>query len=320
MRSGPRLPIRLMLIPALLLAATMGIAACDNSSQTAGYPPPVVDPAAARDPGYPAPGDEASEDVDEDGADEAQTETAEDPTIVDEGSMLGGDLGGRVIRIGTDATYPPFESEEPDGAIVGFDPDLLRLLCDHAGCTAEFVATDWTGIFAALKAGEFDALMSAITILPEREENSGGLFTVPYYSIGQVIVAAADNADIAGIDDLASTEALVGVQTGTTGDTAATEGGVPEDSMQRYDTIPLAFQALLNGDLDAIVCDAPTAANYVGENPDDLRVVGEPFTTEDYGILVPDYDTELLDALNAAILALDESGDIARLAEIHGIE
>jgi polar amino acid transport system substrate-binding protein len=112
----------------------------------------------------------------------------------------------------------------------------------------------------------------------------------------------------------------VGVQTGTTGDTAATEAGVPEDNMRRFDTIPLAFQALQNGDVDAVVADEPTAANYVGENPDSLRVAVEAFTTEDYGILVPNDDPELLAALNAAIEKLSASGDIARLAEIHEIE
>jgi polar amino acid transport system substrate-binding protein len=308
---------RAALLAALLLLV-LPLAACEVSEQGEGYPPPVRDAAAPVDPrpdtGYPEPGEEGEATDMEDEADRDAGDAA------DENAMANTGLGGRRIFIGTDATYPPFESEDPDGQIVGFDPDLMALLCAEADCEAEFVATDWTGIFSALAAGEFDALMSAITILPEREENSGATFTTPYYRIGQVVVARIDDESIAGMSDLVGADALVGVQTGTTGDTAATEAGVPEDNMRRFDTIPLAFQALQNGDVDAVVADEPTAANYVGENPDSLRVAGEAFTTEDYGILVPNDDPELLAALNAAIEKLSASGDIARLAEIHEIE
>ncbi len=246
--------------------------------------------------------------VDEEPAepDSATEEMAEAPTADPY------DLGGREVLIGTDPTYEPFETENDVGQIVGIDPDLMAAICQIVNCQPRFQGTAWDGIFAALAAGEFDALMSAITILPEREENSNATFTDPYYSIGQVILVRADDETISGVEDLP--EAVVGVQVGTTGDTAASDAGVPEDSLRRFDNMPLAVQALLGGDVDAVVLDSTPAAKAV-ETADEgsLRIVGEPFTSEDYGILVPNDSPELLTAFNYAIAELRASGELDRI-------
>lgn len=227
--------------------------------------------------------------------------------------ILGTDaneLGGRALVIGTDASYPPFESVDDDGTIVGFDPDLMAAICGIANCTATFQGTAWDGIFAALGAGEFDALMSAITILPEREAESGGTFTMPYHEIGQVILRRSDDA--AAFDP---TTAVVGVQTGTTGDTSATATlAVPEANMRRFESNALAVEALLAGDVDAVVCDDPTAANYVAANEGALMLDGAPFTFEQYGILVPNSAPEVLAAFNNAITMLKADGTLDALA------
>lgn len=293
----PRLSGRVAAALLLVLAAT--VAACGGG---AGYPRarPYRDPGTPT--GYPAPGDAA---VTSDGADAAGVLTT--------GSVQS--LGGAAIKIGTDATYPPMESvDTATGAIVGFDPDLMQAICDLVDCLPTFEATQWEGIFAALAAREYDALMSSITILPEREASGVATFTDPYYSVGQVIVARADDSAIADVASLA--DAVVGVQKETTGDTAATEqGGVAEANMRRFPRIDLAFQALKNGDVDAVVCDDPTAQRFVGADPGAFRLAGAPFTQEDYGILVAADRTDLLAAFNAAIAVLKADGTIDTLLE-----
>jgi polar amino acid transport system substrate-binding protein len=237
-----------------------------------------------------------------------------DDLATEEAAYALPDLGGRAVLIGTDPTYAPFESVDAHGEIVGIDPDLMRAICALVNCEPSFQGTSWDGIFAALRAGEFDALMSAITILPEREANSEARFTIPYYSIGQVILVRSDETEIQGVEDLA--EAVVGVQNGTTGDTAASDAGVPDERLKRFDAIPLAIQALLNGDVDCVVLDSAPAAKAVATAADGaLRVAGEPFTEEDYGILVPTRSPELLEAFNRAIEKLRESGEIDRIIE-----
>ena len=223
------------------------------------------------------------------------------------------DLGGRKIVVGTDATYAPMELEMSDKTIKGIDPSLLSEICKIANCTAEFRSTPWDGIFPALAAGEFDVLMSALTIKPERETNSKAKFTMPYYTVGQVVVVKKSNDAIKGVADLA--KATVGVQTGTTGDTAAKDNGVPDEKLNRYDTMPLAVEALKSGDVDAVVADSPTAESYANTFADELKVVGEPFTKEDYGILVSDKFPEILAAFNNAIAKLKADNRIEAIAK-----
>lgn len=226
-----------------------------------------------------------------------------------------GDLGGRELVVGTDATYEPFEYVDDSGKIVGVDPDIFAALCEVANCKASFEATAWDGIFAALKAKEFDVLMSSITILPERETESGAKFTIPYHSIGQVILVRDDEATITGADSLG--EAVVGVQTGTTGDTAATETlKLADDKVKRFDSIALALQGLRNKDLDAVILDSAPAEKAAKDTAEPrLRIAGEPFTQEDYGILVPDSSPEVLEALNLAIEELKASGQLQAIID-----
>lgn len=281
---------------AAAVAAIAGafLAACGGS--TGVYPPPVHNLPEAT--AYPAPGSAGATTADAGGG------------AMSSGSVAS--LSGMALTVGTDATYPPMESTDTTGAIVGFDPDLMAAICNLVDCKPTFKGTAWDGIFAALASGEFDVLMSAITILPEREVSGKAKFTDPYYSVGQVIVVKADNTTINGVADLAS--ATVGVQQGTTGDTAATKtGGVPDANMKRFDSNALAIQALKNGDIDAVVCDDPTAQRYVSGEPGMFRIAGEPFTHEDYGILVPVDRTDVLAAFNAAIDTLKTDGTIDAL-------
>jgi polar amino acid transport system substrate-binding protein len=230
----------------------------------------------------------------------------------------------RKILIGTDATYPPFEVvDESTGEVVGFDPDMMAEIAELTGVEYEFQPTAWDGIFAALAAKEFDAVLSAVTIYPDRAEIVD--FTTPYYQVGQVVSVRADEEDINGYEDLAD-GAIVGVQLSTTGDFATTdEANVPEDNVRRFDTIDLAYQALLNGDLDAVVADSPTTQNYVTRFEGEIKIVGGEgedawFTTEDYGIAVQKGDDELNESLSAAIEKLKKDGTIQELLEKWEVE
>ncbi|MBN1678732.1 MAG: transporter substrate-binding domain-containing protein, partial [Anaerolineae bacterium] len=226
---------------------------------------------------------------------------AEEEAVAEEVAMES-DFG--VIKIGVNAEYPPFEYVDEDDAIVGFDPDLMNAIAAHAGFEIEWVNTRWDGIFVALQSGEFDAVSSAATITEEREEIVD--FSNPYFNAGQMIAVLADRAgEVEVPEDLAGLR--VGVQSGTTGDIAASEiAGV---EVVRYDEITLAFQALAAGDVDAIVNDGPVSADIIAKNPDlGAVLVGDPFTDEFYGIAVQPDEPELLDAINEALAAVIADG------------
>ena len=109
------------------------------------------------------------------GASEAATEVA---------APSGQDFG--VVRAGTEATYPPFESKDENGNIVGFDIDLLNAVAEQAGFEVEYVDTPFDGIFVALQAGDFDIVSSAATITAERAAIVD--FSDPYFDAGLAVV------------------------------------------------------------------------------------------------------------------------------------
>lgn len=236
----------------------------------------------------------------------------------EEAAQTGGatDLGGREILIGSDTAYPPFEFVDENNQIVGFDVDMMNAVCEIANCKPKFVSAQWDGIFAALAAGEFDAVVSAVTITEERDKLID--FSRPYLNAGQIITVRVDNNDITKPEDLKGH--VVGVQLGTTGDIEASKY-VEEENIRRYETIDLAMLALANGDIDAVVADAPTSADIVNKQfAGQLKLVGEPFTEEYYGIAInPEETAELKPAFDAALKQLIESGKLAEIAEKWGI-
>jgi polar amino acid transport system substrate-binding protein len=209
-----------------------------------------------------------------------------------------------VYKIGTNAEYPPFESVNDAGDVVGFDPEIVAAIADKEGFQFELVNTRWDGIFVALQSGEFDAVASAATITDERSQIVN--FSDPYFNAGQMIaVRVADKDNITTPADLNGKK--VGVQLGTTGDIWATDNTTAE--VVRYDEIPLAFQALANGDIDAVLNDGPTSADIIRANPQmNVTLVGEPFTDELYGIAVNKDQPELLDAINKGLAAIKADG------------
>ena len=209
-----------------------------------------------------------------------------------------------VVRVGTNAEYQPFEFVDENGDIVGFDVDIVNAIAERAGFTVEWTNTKWDGIFVALANGEFDAVASAVTITEERKQSID--FSEPYFNAGQAIATSADNTTITGPESLTA-GVKVGVQLGTTGDIWLTEN--TDADVQRFDENPLAVQALAAGDIDAVVGDSPTLADILQKNAElNLKIVGEPFTDEFYGIGIRKDLTDLKASIDAALAEIKADG------------
>ncbi len=221
------------------------------------------------------------------------------------------DLGGKTIRVATDATYPPFEMLDASKSIVGYDIDLINEICQLANCKTDIKSTAWDGIFPALQKGDYDAVISGVTITAERDKTMD--FTDQYIEVGQVVLVRADETRIMGVGDLVTRS--VAVQRGTTNDEAATAMQKEKKlrSIKRFPTFDLAVKALLNKDVDAVIIDNTAASGYMGTNPDKLKIAGDKFTSEGLGIVVRDGDTELQSAFNAALKVLRENGTLDSL-------
>jgi len=213
------------------------------------------------------------------------------------------------IKVGTNAEYRPFEFVDENGAVVGFDIDLMNAIAKAAGFEAEFVNTRWDGIFVALSQGEFDAVQSAATITDERKQSVD--FSDPYFLSGQGL-AVKQGSPITGIADVDGKR--VGVQLGTTGDIWASENTGAE--VIRFDEITLAMQALANGDIDAVLNDSPVSADIIKANPDlGLVMLPEVYSTEQYGIAVNKNKPDVLAAINRGLAAVRASGEYDAIYE-----
>ena len=167
----------------------------------------------------------------------------------------------------------------------------------------------WDTIFAGLANGQYDGVASGVTITDERKLTMD--FSTPIANQGQVVVVLTDSP-IQSADDLTD-GARVGVQIGTTGDFALDDFDVDR---RQYDDIGLAIQDMINGNLEACVCDSLIASDFVLANDNYsgiLRVAGEPFTTEEIAIAVQKGNTELLDLINKGLEMMMEDGSFDAL-------
>ena len=212
------------------------------------------------------------------------------------------------LRIGTDASYPPLEYVE-GGQSAGFDVDLGNALARELGVRAEFVNASFDGIFPALVNGSFDAVMSSVTITPER--SAAMLFTDPYYESGQRIALRRSTSGIATLEDLSGKH--VGVQINTTAQYDLEKR--PGIQLTRYNTIDLALLDLQVGRIDAVVGDAPVLQYMIRQSFPELEVIGPRFTDEKFGIALARTSDDLRRALNAALWRVQQSGELDRLRE-----
>jgi polar amino acid transport system substrate-binding protein len=225
-------------------------------------------------------------------------------------SACGGAKAPAKIRVAMDATWPPFESvDETTKQIVGFDPDLIKAIAEKENLDIELVNVSWDPLLAGMAQCQYDAAISAMTITDERKQSFN--FTDPYFAAGQVVTVRNDDTSITGKDSLSGKK--VGVQLGTTGDIEAQK--IAGAEVKNYDDIGLAFQDLLNGQVDAVIADNPLALGYIGKNAGKLKTAGDVFTDEFYGIAVCKTNTDLLAKLNSGLAKVKSEGTIDKLSK-----
>ncbi|UCD17979.1 MAG: basic amino acid ABC transporter substrate-binding protein [Candidatus Zixiibacteriota bacterium] len=210
---------------------------------------------------------------------------------------------GTVLRIGTDATYPPFEIVDTEaGEPVGFDIDIINAVCRENGWEPHLIVTPFDGIISGLKSKKYDCIISAMSITPQREAVVA--FSEPYYLAGQVIAVPVTDSLIYSALDLRGRR--VGVQLGTTGERMAkTLAGV---SVFSFDNIGAAFIDMENGQIDAVINDMPTTREYI-KRRGNAKIVGKLLSEEYYGIAVRKQDSRLLQKIDAALQIIMESGE-----------
>ena len=212
-----------------------------------------------------------------------------------------------VLKVGTEPTFPPFDTTDENQEIVGFDMDLIAAIGADQGFDVEFVNLSFDGLIPALKNGDIDIVAAGMTITDERLEQAD--FSNPYYDSQLFVAVAEGNDTIKGIDDLTS-DMKVAAQIGTTGylqtQELADTGVIGEAVI--LNTLDECMLQLINGDVDAVLNDKPVTEAYINKQPGKVKMVGEALSAESYGFAVQKGNTELMDKLNAGLANVQESG------------
>lgn len=212
----------------------------------------------------------------------------------------------KVLTIGTEATFAPFEFTNDKNEIVGFDIDVANYIAKELGMELKIVNMKFDGLIGALAAKQVDLVIAGMTITEERKMSVN--FSDPYYDASQVIVVRADDTSVNKRDDLKGK--IIAVQLGTTGADAAAE--VEGAQVKPFPKVNEAFMSLKNSQADAVVIDLPVAKAYL-KQIEGLKIVGEPFTEEQYGIAAHKENTELLAKVNEALKKMRDSGEYQKV-------
>ena len=200
------------------------------------------------------------------------------------------------------------------GELVGFDIDLLSAVVAEADGyqLGEWQTFDFDSLIPALTSNNIDVVAAAMTITDKRDQTID--FTDPYYNADQAILVQEDGDFSPGqLEDLAGHQ--VGSQSGTTGEGIVQElidaGTLSESNYNAYDSYVFAVEDLQNGNIDAVVLDVPVANTFADQRPVSVAFTVE--TGERYGFGIRDGESDLQEALNAGLAAVQDSGQYTEI-------
>ncbi len=216
-----------------------------------------------------------------------------------------------VVRVASGVSFPPMEYFDKDNKIVGFDADLGKALGEVLGVEFKFQNTNFDGIIGGLNAGRYDL---SLTSMIDKKERQAEVDFVDYLSSGVSFLVLKGNPEgLTEKTDLCGV--AVGVEKGATGDLVADDisAQCKKDGEEPVDKKPFAdqasaIQALQAQRVQAVLALDLTLAYNVKQNPEAFEVASEPFDVLPVGIPVPKDSTELRDAVQAALIEIQESG------------
>ncbi len=217
----------------------------------------------------------------------------------------------KVLRIGTNADFAPFEFQDVDGKqYVGFDMDLARAVAKEMGYEADIQNVNFDGLIPALEAGNIDIIISGMTITEERKGKVA--FSKPYYQSGLTFVVRNDNNTTKSFKDLEGK--TIAVQIGTTGANKAKE--IKGATVKEFNSSADTFLELKAGGVEAVVNDRPVNDYFLAQGGSkDAKTFPEILTAEDYGIAISKKNPELAKKVDEALEKLHANGEYDKIYE-----
>ncbi len=225
------------------------------------------------------------------------------------GSSSEGGEDSKKLVMGTSADFPPFESVDSSGEIVGFDIDLAKAIGEELGYEIEVRDMKFDGLIGALQSDRIDFVMSGMSATDERKENVD--FSTEYHRSGEMFLSLKD-AGISSIEDLDGK--TLGVQLGTIQEQGARK--IQEEygfEIKPIDSSSIMVQELLSNRVDAIYIDKAVGLGYQAEQ--DLAGFDDPTSASPGMAAAFPKGSDLVEEVNKALAALEESGKIQELKD-----
>jgi len=240
------------------------------------------------------------------------------------------------IRIGTEGAYPPWNSKNEAGKLIGFEVELAWALCRYMEKQCEIVEQDWDGMIPALIMRKFDAIMAGMSITAERQkvisfsqgyaDEVAQLAVMKGSSLEGIDTPSGINLSLGGSDVKKALKTLTGalagktvcVQTATIHQNFLDSGDVGSVNVRTYKTQDEVNLDLASGRCDAALAAAVAFTDYAEKSGKSVVLVGPTFSGGAFGngvgVGIRQDDTELLKAFNKAIDKARKNGDISRIA------
>ena len=243
------------------------------------------------------------------------------------------------IKIGTEGAYPPWNSKDAAGNLIGFEVELANELCKIMKHNCTIVEQDWDGMIPALVSRKFDAIMAGMSITDERKKtinfSQGYADEVASLAVmkgskneGLKTLSAINLTDI-NAEEQATLDTLVkafkgktiGVQTATIHQNFLDSGLMGKIKVRTYKTQDEVNLDLVAGRIDAALAAAVAFTDYAEKSGKGVVLTGPTFAGGDFGngvgVGIRKGDSELLNDFNAAIDKARDEGIISRLAIKH---
>ena len=250
--------------------------------------------------------------------------------------LIIGNVNADKIKIGTEGAYPPWNSKDASGKLIGFEVELAYTLCRYIGQQCEIVEQDWDGMIPALIMRKFDAIMAGMSITDKRKK---AINFSQGYADEVASLAVMKGSDLEGMNTPEGinltlggsgvkktlktlTGALAGktvcTQTATIHQNFLESGDVGKINLRTYKTQDEVNLDLASGRCDVALAAAVAFTDYAEKSGKPVVLVGPTFSGGAFGngvgVGIRKDDTELLKAFNKAIEKARKNGDISRIA------
>jgi polar amino acid transport system substrate-binding protein len=221
------------------------------------------------------------------------------------------DLNCRKISIAVENAYLPFNyilvsTGEPGG----WDYDAVNEICTRLHCTPDFVESAWDSMIQSVADKQFDMAADGVTITDERKQIVD--FSDGYISVDQRLLVRKGETRFASIEDIAANEEFVLATQANTTNYETAKKFLDESRIKAFEQFPFAVQALIGGDVDAVIIDETAGQGYRGENADEIELIGPSISSDVLGFVFPK-GSDLVDPVNKALAAMKADGTLDKI-------